>query len=161
VNVLVEVTDTIPLVETSSSHTERHRRPKDDCGSSAKRPRLDAFGDAATGLSSPCAPRRRQETAPTGAIAAFGNQLADSGHRPYENTYRVDGININDYSNGAPGSVLGVTLGVDAIREFNVVTSNYTAEYGRTSGAVINSVTKSGTNNFHGSAVFLRPRQDL
>jgi hypothetical protein len=84
----------------------------------------------------------------------FGNQLSDSGHRPYENTYRVDGININDYSNGAPGSVLGVTLGVDAIREFSVVTTNYTAEYGRTSGAVINSVTKSGTNEFHGSAYF-------
>ncbi len=82
----------------------------------------------------------------------FGNQLADSGHRPYENTYRIDGININDYTNGAPGSVLGVTLGVDAIQEFNVVTTNYTAEYGRTSGAVINSVTKSGTNNLHGSA---------
>jgi hypothetical protein len=81
----------------------------------------------------------------------FGNQLADSGHRPYENAYRVDGININDYTNGAPGSVLGVTLGVDAIQEFNVVTTNYNAEYGRTSGAVINSVTKSGTNNFHGS----------
>jgi len=84
----------------------------------------------------------------------FGNQLADSGHRPYENAYRVDGININDYTNGAPGSPLGVTLGVDAIQEFNVVTTNYTAEYGRTSGAVINSVTKSGTNNFHGSTYF-------
>jgi hypothetical protein len=84
----------------------------------------------------------------------FGNQLADSGHRPYENTYRIDGININDYTNGAPGSVLGVTLGVDAIQEFNVVTTNYSAEYGRTSGAVINSVTKSGTNNLHGSAYF-------
>jgi len=84
----------------------------------------------------------------------FGNQLADSGHRPYENAYRVDGININDYTNGAPGSPLGVTLGVDAIQEFNVVTTNYTAEYGRTSGAVINSVTKSGTNNFHGSSYF-------
>jgi hypothetical protein len=81
----------------------------------------------------------------------FGNQLADSGHRPYENAYRVDGININDYTNGAPGSVLGVTLGVDAIQEFSVVTTDYNAEYGRTSGAVINSVTKAGTNNFHGS----------
>ena len=36
----------------------------------------------------------------------FGNQLTDDGHRPNENTYRIDGININDYSNGSPGSVL-------------------------------------------------------
>jgi hypothetical protein len=84
----------------------------------------------------------------------FGDQLADSGHRPNENTYRVDGININDYSNGAPGSVLGVNLGVDAIQEFSVVTTNYTAEYGRTSGAVINAVTRSGTNQVHGTGYF-------
>jgi hypothetical protein len=82
----------------------------------------------------------------------FGNQLSDSGHRPNENTYRIDGININDYSNGSPGSVLGASLGVDAIQEFNVVTTNYTAEYGRTSGAVVNAVTKPGSNDLHGSA---------
>lgn len=84
----------------------------------------------------------------------FGDQLADSGHRPNENTYRLDGININDYSNGAPGSTLGASLGVDAIQEFSVVTTNYTAEYGRTSGAVINAITKSGTNQVHGSGYF-------
>jgi hypothetical protein len=82
----------------------------------------------------------------------FGNQLSDSGHRPNENTYRIDGININDYSNGSPGSVLGASLGVDAIQEFSVVTTNYTAEYGRTSGAVINAVSRAGTNDVHGSA---------
>ena len=85
------------------------------------------------------------------AQRGFGNELSDSGHRPYENTYRVDGININDYSNGAPGSVIGETLGVDAIQEFGVVTTNYTAEYGRTAGAVINAATRSGTNAFHGT----------
>ena len=84
----------------------------------------------------------------------FGNQLTDSGHRPNENTYRIDGININDYSNGSPGSVLGASLGVDAVQEFSVVTTNYNAEYGRTSGAVVNAVTKSGTNELHGSAYF-------
>ena len=84
----------------------------------------------------------------------FGDQLADSGHRPNENTYRIDGISINDYSNGAPGSVLGASLGVDAVQEFNVVTTNYSADYGRTSGAVINAITKSGTNTPHGSGYF-------
>jgi len=85
-------------------------------------------------------------------VRGFGNQLASNGHSPYENTYRVDGINENDYSNGAPGSVIGANLGVDAIQEFSVVTTSYTAEYGRTSGSVINAVTRSGANNLHGSA---------
>jgi hypothetical protein len=85
-------------------------------------------------------------------VRGYGNQLATNGHSPYENTYRLDGINENDYSNGAPGNVIGANLGVDAIQEFSVVTTSYTAAYGRTSGSVINAVTRSGTNDLHGSA---------
>ena len=82
----------------------------------------------------------------------FGNQLSDGGHRANENTYRMNGITINDYSNGAPGGPSGFNLGVDGVQEFSVLTSDYTAEYGRTSGAVINAITKSGANDFHGTA---------
>jgi len=53
--------------------------------------------------------------------------------------------------------VLGGNLGVDAIQEFSVITSNYEADYGKTSGGVVNAVTRSGTNQLHGSAYeFLR-----
>src|ERR1700693_6211464 len=87
----------------------------------------------------------------------FGQQLTISGARPHQNNYRLDGISLNDYANGAPGSVLGGNLGVDAIQEFSVLTSNYSAEYGKTSGGVVNAVTRSGTNDFHGSVYeFLR-----
>ena len=91
------------------------------------------------------------------ANRGFGNQLTDSGHSPYENNYRVNGISINDYTNGSPGSVIGANLGTDAIEEFSVLTTDYTAEYGRSSGAIINSITKSGTNQYHGTLFgFLR-----
>src|SRR5436190_503753 len=87
----------------------------------------------------------------------FGQQLTISGARPQQNNYRLDGVSLNDYANGAPGSVLGGNLGVDAIQEFSVLTSNYSAEYGKTSGGVVNAITRSGTNVFHGSAYeFLR-----
>jgi len=87
----------------------------------------------------------------------FGQQLTISGARPQQNNYRLDGVSLNDYANGAPGSVLGGSLGVDAIQEFSVLTSNYSAEYGKTSGGVVNAITRSGTNQIHGSAYeFLR-----
>src|SRR6202022_4306650 len=87
----------------------------------------------------------------------YGTQLAISGARPQQNNYRIDGISVNDYTNGGPGSVEGSTLGVDAVQEFSVLTSNYSAEYGRTSGGVVNAITKSGVNQFHGDVYeFLR-----
>jgi hypothetical protein len=86
-----------------------------------------------------------------------GAQMAISGTRPQLNNYRLDGISIVDFAGGSPGSALGIALGVDAIAEFSVLTSNSSAEYGRTSGGVINAITRSGTNAFHGDAYeFLR-----
>jgi carboxypeptidase family protein/TonB-dependent receptor-like protein len=87
----------------------------------------------------------------------FGTQMTVNGGRPAQNNYRLDGTSINDYSNSAPGSVLGADLGSDAVSEFSVLSSTYPAEYGRSSGGVINAITRSGTNEFHGSVYeFLR-----
>src|SRR6202030_2640962 len=91
-------------------------------------------------------------TAPDTSKRGLVLQLTISGGRPQQNNYLLDGVNINDYANAGPGSVLGGNLGTDAVAEFSVLTTNYSAEYGRTSGGVISAITKSGTNQFHGSA---------
>ena len=97
------------------------------------------------------------ENGATRGNRGFGAQLTIAGGRPTQNNYRLDGLSINDYGNGGPGSVIGVSLGVDAIQEFSVLTGNYSAEYGRTSGGVVNAISKSGTNAFHGDVYeFLR-----
>src|SRR5882762_10184134 len=83
-----------------------------------------------------------------------GMFMSISGGRPTSNVFMVDGLVINDHANKSPGSALGVNLGVDAIREFSVLTSTYSAEYGRSSGGVINAITKAGTNTVHGTAFY-------
>jgi hypothetical protein len=82
----------------------------------------------------------------------LGTDVTIGGNRPQGNNYQLDGVSINDYSSGAPGSVTGGVLGVDAVQEFSVVTSNAPADFGKTSGGVINAASRSGTNSFHGSA---------
>jgi hypothetical protein len=87
----------------------------------------------------------------------FGSEYTISGGRTTFNNYRIDGISVVDYANAAPGDVIGVVLGVDAIQEFSVLTGGFSAEYGRAAGGVVNAVSKSGTNAFHGDAYeFLR-----
>src|SRR5579864_3851356 len=87
----------------------------------------------------------------------FGAAVSISGSRPDENAYFLDGISINDYANGAPGSVLGDNLGIDAVQQVAVLGSNYPAEYGRTAGGVISVETTKGADAFHGSVYeFLR-----
>jgi hypothetical protein len=80
----------------------------------------------------------------------FGAQMTISGGRPRQNDSRLDGISVNDYANGSPGSALGVNLGVDAVEQFTVLTSNYPAQFGRSSGGIVGVSTRSGTNSFHG-----------
>ena len=96
----------------------------------------------------------QQDTRGLGASGSF----AANGLRPAQNNYLLDGIdnntNLVDFLNGTAYSVKPP---VDAIQEFKVETNNYSAESGRSAGAVLNAALKSGTNAFHGAVwEFLR-----
>lgn len=84
-------------------------------------------------------------------VTGKGIKLAVNGARDRQNLFMLDGLEINDGRNSTPGGMAGALLGVEAVREFQVLTSTYSAEFGRAGGAIINAVTKSGTNEFHGS----------
>jgi Carboxypeptidase regulatory-like domain len=87
----------------------------------------------------------------------LGLMMAIGGARPEQTSFELDGINVTDYAGGSPASVLGLSLGVDAIEEFSIVMENAPAPYGRTSGGVIDATTRAGSNHFHGSLYeFLR-----
>ena len=82
-----------------------------------------------------------------------GGDFAVNGTRGDQNNFILDGVDNNSNDNGD----LAFTTSVDAIAEFKVQTSNYSAEFGRSAGAVVNATTKSGANALHGSAwEFLR-----
>lgn len=82
-----------------------------------------------------------------------GNPFSVSGQRSESMTFLIDGSDNNDFL----GNNMVVDPNPDAVAEFKILTNNYEAEYGRTSGGIINQVIKSGTNNVHGSLFeFLR-----
>jgi hypothetical protein len=84
-------------------------------------------------------------------------KISINGTRSEQSSFLLDGTDINDVYNKTPGSVAGVLLGVEAVLEFQVLNNSYSAEFGRSAGGVINAVTRSGANQFHGSAFeFLR-----
>jgi hypothetical protein len=91
--------------------------------------------------------------------SSVGNMFTVSGRRPQENLFLLNGIEFTGASeiNNTPGGTSGQLLGVEAVREFNVVTAAYGAEYGKRPGGQVSIITASGSNQFHGSVYeFLR-----
>ena len=86
--------------------------------------------------------------------SSVGNMFSISGRRPQDNLYLLNGIEYTGASliNVTPGGTSGQLLGVDGIREFNVMSDSYSAAYGKRDGAQISIVTASGTNHLHGAA---------
>ena len=95
--------------------------------------------------------------------SSVGNMFAISGRRPQENLFLLNGVEFTGASviNNTPGGTSGQLLGVDAVREFNVVSDSYGAEYGKRPGGQVSIVTASGTNELHGTLYEFLRNSDL
>jgi Carboxypeptidase regulatory-like domain/TonB dependent receptor len=88
-----------------------------------------------------------------------GAEFSVNGARARSNNFNIDGQDNNDLSVAGPGFFVD---NPDVVGEFQLITNNFSAEYGRNQGAVVNIVTKSGTNQFHGTGFwFHRDRKHL
>jgi outer membrane receptor protein involved in Fe transport len=89
-----------------------------------------------------------------GVTVGFGNvngngvTLSANGQRARSNNFTIDGVDNNDLSIGGPNYFV---RNPDVVGEYQIITNNFSAEYGRNQGAVINIVSRSGTNGYHGS----------
>ena len=86
-----------------------------------------------------------------GNINSNGTQLSVNGNRARSNNFTIDGGDNNDLSIGGPSFFVD---NPDTVQEFQVISNNFSAEYGRNQGAIVNIVTKSGTNQYHGDAAW-------
>jgi hypothetical protein len=149
VSEIVEVSAAPPILETQNASVGQvvNSRSLNDLPLNGRN--FTFLAQLAAGVNSPQADTRGN--AASGAFAA-------NGLRPAQNNYLLDGIDNNsdtvDFLNGTNFVVLPP---VDAIQEFKVQTTDFSAEFGRSGAAVLNAQIKSGTNSFHGNAwEFLR-----
>lgn len=93
-----------------------------------------------------------QQDRPVSGILSSGN-ISVNGQRETANAFLVNGGDVSEGRNNGAGLIPNL----DSIQEFRLITNSFDAEYGKFSGSVMNAITKSGTNGFHGSAFeFLR-----
>ncbi len=90
-----------------------------------------------------------------------GVRISTAGVRYTGNLFMLDGTVINNLGNRTAAGAAGQITGIETIKEFKVLSNTYSAEYGRATGGVFNIVTKSGTNEFHGSAYWFHRNDNL
>lgn len=147
---MVEVTGEVPLLETTTAVLGSVVEQKQIL-------ELPLNGRSFTELATLQAGAVVSQTGGVSVSQGYGSKISIGGGRFTSNLFMLDGTVLNDSYNSAGSAAGGVVSGVEAIREFKVITNAYSAEYGQHTGGVINAISKSGTNNFHGSVYdFLR-----
>ena len=95
--------------------------------------------------------------------STVGNMFAVAGNRPQQNLFLLNGVEFTGAAenNMQPGSTSQQLLGVDAVREFNLLRDTYGAEYGKRPGGQVTIITQSGSNDWHGTAFEFLRNSDL
>jgi hypothetical protein len=87
-----------------------------------------------------------------------GTTLSVNGNRSRSNNFNIDGQDNNDLSVGGPAFFVG---NQDVVQDFQIITNNFSAQYGRNQGAIVNILTKGGTNDLHGTAFWFHRDRKL
>jgi hypothetical protein len=156
----VTVTSEVPLVETGEAKVSGHIDEKEV----ASLPlvgrnfmTLVVLTPGVTGLPSGGGQAYAQATGDIFS-AEYGVNLNANGQRAESNNFQVDNASVN----GSPrGGVSNFSPSADAVQELRVSVNNFSAEYGRNSSAMVNAITKSGTNDFHGTAAWYHTNNHL
>jgi hypothetical protein len=150
VTVTAQVDPLVPMIERESSQVSANF---------SARKVVDLPANKAGGGIDPLALLAPGVTPGFGNINSNGELLSVNGNRPRSNNFTIDGQDNNTVDIGGPVYFVN---NQDVVADFQVITSNPSAEYGRNQGAIVNIVTKSGSNDFHGSAfLFHRDRKAL
>ncbi|MEZ5365420.1 MAG: TonB-dependent receptor [Bryobacterales bacterium] len=151
---VVEVTGATPLLETESATLAYtvEREQIEDLPISGRN--YQSLAQLTAGVAPEIGGRDR---GPLGD-ARLGGGFVSHGQSAQQNNYLIDGIDNNSTVMGQQDRKAQAMIpSMDAVQEFKIQTSNYSAEYGRNAGAVVNVTIRSGTNEFHGSTYeFLR-----
>lgn len=91
----------------------------------------------------------------------IGAQVSVNGNRPNQNSFRMDGIYMNDAAATAPASAAGRLLGIESIAELRLITNPFSAEYGKVAGGIFTAVSRSGGNDYHGSLYYFLRNSSL
>jgi hypothetical protein len=150
----VTVTGEAPLVSTTSGSLGDlvDRRTVQD---------LPLNGRDLTGLLTLQAGVTLSTSASTGASPGFSRKVSIGGARPQDNAVLIDGTEVKGIDGGVPAGISGNFVGVEAIQEFKIERNSYSAQFGSNAGGVINVVSKSGSNEFHGSAYWFHRNDAL
>ncbi|HYP26421.1 MAG TPA: TonB-dependent receptor, partial [Blastocatellia bacterium] len=139
-NEVVSITGEAPIIETTSKEIGGHISQKEMIELPSVNRNFIGFVGLLPGV------------VPNISTESFGSDsVSVNGQDPRFNNYLLDGSNNNDDVIGQRAGSQARTA-LESVQEFQVLTNQFDAEFGRTSGGIINAITKSGTNRFHGSA---------